>query len=490
MSSMFSSKTPATYRYSVEIFFRVLGLVYIVAIYSLWSQVHGLMGETGVLPVSVFLENITTHLGTSAWWKVPTVFWIDSGDAALSLVCYAGMTAGVMMLLGLVPMASSFTAWLMYLSLTTGGQAFLSFQWDNLLLEAGLLAILLAPPGWRSRLSSPANPPRLVVFLLHWLLFRLMFAAGYVKLASHDASWWDLTALTYHFWTQPLPMWTAWFYHHAPLWFLKTSTALMFFIELVVPFFIFAGRIPRLIAFVLFAFLQVMIAGTGNYGFFNMLTVVLCLPLLDDRLLMKSTTANAEPVSRRTRIFLAVFRLPVAMVVLLVSTATFALMFKREWTLPQPIGSVVRAVAPFRSVNQYGLFAAMTKSRPEIVIEGSYDGREWVAYEFFWKPGDVYRTPVFVAPHMPRLDWQMWFAALGSYQGNPWFMNLLVRLLQGESDVLALLEKNPFGSEPPKYIRAVLYEYIFSTPEQYDADYRWWNRELKGLYCPVLERAP
>ena len=221
-----------------------------------------------------------------------------------------------------------------------------------------------------------------------------------------------------------------------------------------------------------------------------MLTVVLCLPLLDDRLLMKSTTANAEPVSRRTRIFLAVFRLPVAMVVLLVSTATFALMFKREWTLPQPIGSVVRAVAPFRSVNQYGLFAAMTKSRPEIVIEGSYDGREWVAYEFFWKPGDVYRTPVFVAPHMPRLDWQMWFAALGSYQGNPWFMNLLVRLLQGESDVLALLEKNPFGSEPPKYIRAVLYEYIFSTPEQYDADYRWWNRELKGLYCPVLERAP
>lgn len=244
MSAMFSSKTPATYRYSVEIFFRVLGLVYIVAIYSLWSQVHGLMGETGVLPVSVFLENITTHLGTSAWWKVPTVFWIDSRDAALSLVCYAGMTAGVMMLLGLVPMASSFTAWLMYLSLTTGGQAFLSFQWDNLLLEAGLLAILLAPPGWRSRLSSPANPPRLVVFLLHWLLFRLMFAAGYVKLASHDASWWDLTALTYHFWTQPLPMWTAWFYHHAPLWFLKTSTALMFLIELVGPILYFCRTHP------------------------------------------------------------------------------------------------------------------------------------------------------------------------------------------------------------------------------------------------------
>jgi len=485
------SKPRTSYRFSIELFFRVLGLVYIVAIYSLWSQIHGLIGEAGILPVSNYLDAVQKQTGTIPWWKVPTLLWLDSSDASLSFWCVIGIAAGAMMLLGILPMVASMVSWIVYLSLTTAGQVFLGFQWDNLLLESGLLAILIASPVWYSRLSRPPEPSRIVVFLLHWLLFRLMFASGYVKLASQDSSWWDLTALTYHFWTQPLPMWTAWFYHHAPLWFLKVSTAMMFIIELVVPFLIFGGRVPRLIAFILFAFLQVMIAGTGNYGFFNMLTVVLCLPLLDDRTSLKSSgSPSDDTASHRVGIALTAFRWSVAAVILFVSTTSFVFIFNRQQQVPAPVQHVFRSVAPLRSINQYGLFAAMTKTRPEIVIEGSYDGREWSAYEFFWKPGDIFRTPVFVAPHMPRLDWQMWFAALGSYQGNTWFMNLLVRLLHGEPTVLALLEKNPFGSEPPKYIRAVLYEYTFSKPEHYEADFRWWNRELKGLYCPVLERQP
>lgn len=485
------SKFRTSYRFSIELYFRVLGLVYIVAIYSLWTQIHGLIGESGILPVSHYLEAVENQTGSIPWSKVPTLLWFDSSDVSLSFWCVTGLVAGAMMLLGILPMVASIVAWVVYLSLTTAGQAFLSFQWDNLLLEAGLLAILTASPVWYARLSRPPEPSRLVVFLLHWLLFRLMFAAGYVKLASQDMSWWDLTALTYHFWTQPLPMWTAWFYHHAPLWFLKLSAAMMFIIELVVPFLIFAGRIPRLIAFILFAFLQVMIAGTGNYGFFNMLTVVLCLTLLDDRICLKSY--DETPVEKNTRytgVVFSVFRLSFAAVILFVSTASFLFVFIRKPPMAAPVEHILRSVAPFRSINQYGLFAAMTKTRPEIIIEGSYDGREWSAYEFFWKPGDIYRTPVFVAPHMPRLDWQMWFAALGSYEGNTWFMNLMVRLLQGQPEVLALLEKNPFGSEPPKYIRAVMYHYTFSTPDQYEADFRWWNRALKGLYCPVLERQP
>lgn len=288
-----------------------------------------------------------------------------------------------------------------------------------------------------------------------------------------------------------MPIWTAWFAHHFPDWMLKAGTAAMFFIELAVPWLIFAGRWPRLVAFVLFTLLQIGIALTGNYGFFNGLTFLLGILLLDDHFWPRRLQEiPVDPPPLRRRLVTAGVRWPLALAVFIVSAATFVPVFKRGMQLPSPLAELVKAVAPFRSVNQYGLFAAMTKTRPEIVIEGSRDGRNWQAYEFRWKPGDIYRTPVIVAPHMPRLDWQMWFAALGSYQGNPWFMNLLVRLLEGQTDVLALLEHNPFPGEPPRYIRAVLYEYTFSTREQYKADYRWWDRSLKGLYCPVLSRTP
>jgi len=480
----------STYRYTADLFLRLVGIVYIIAIYSLWTQLTGLIGEKGILPVAQFIEQVKASPAGITFLDLPTLMWWFNSDAALSAICICGMITGGLMVLGIVPLASAFVCWILYLSLTVGGQVFLGFQWDNLLLETGLLAVLLAPPVWRSRPSVNPDPPRLVIFLIYWLLFRLMFASGYVKLASQDESWWNLTALTFHFWTQPLPMWTAWYMDQAPLWFLKTATAVMFFIELAVPFLIFANRISRYIAFVLLIFLQVVIAMTGNYGFFNVLTAVLCFILLDDRVFLNRKEQDPNTLSVGTRVFWAAYRWPLALIILFISTASFAVLLKRDLRLPAPVVTTMKAAAPFRSVNQYGLFAAMTKKRPEIIIEGSQDGQNWAAYEFFWKPGDVHRTPVFVAPHMPRLDWQMWFAALGSYQGNPWLVNLLVRMLEGEPNVLALLERNPFAKEPPQFIRAVLYEYTFALPEQNKKEYLWWNRELKGLYCPVLTRKP
>ncbi len=486
-----SDRPRTTYRFAADLFSRALGVVYIIALYSLWPQLPGLIGENGLLPVTRFLAAVQGQLGDRAVWQLPTLLWWGNTDHAVAMVCWIGMIAAGFMVLGILPMLSALVAWLAYLSITTGGQAFLGFQWDNLLLESGFLAVLLAPLALRVRLTDPPAPNRFVVFLLHWLLFRLMFASGYVKWASGDPSWRDLTALQYHFWTQPLPIWTAWFAHHSPGWMLKAGTAIMFVIELAVPWLIFAGRWPRVVAFVSFTLLQIGIALTGNYGYFNGLSFILGILLLDDHFWPHRRQGKVpDPLPFRRRLVLAGVRWPLALVVFVVSVATFLPMFKRGSSPPAPLGEVIRVVAPFRSVNQYGLFASMTKTRPEIVIEGSRDGKTWLAYEFRWKPGDIYRTPVIVAPHMPRLDWQMWFAALGSYQGNPWFMNLLVRLLEGQPDVLALLEHNPFPGEPPQLIRAVLYEYTFSTPEQYKADYRWWDRSLKGLYCPILSRSP
>ncbi|HMP89013.1 MAG TPA: lipase maturation factor family protein [Kiritimatiellia bacterium] len=475
------------YRIAADIFLRAMGVIYFLAIYSLWSQIHGLIGEHGILPVGMYLHQAEAYLGGKSFHAVPTVLWWLQGDVALEVMCWIGMSISALLVFGITPLACTILLWILYLSFTVGGQVFLGFQWDNLLLESGLLAILLAPPVWRSSPKTNPLPSRLVIFLLHWLLFRLMFAAGYVKLASRDESWWDLSALTFHFWTQPLPVWTAWYFHQAPMWFLKFSTAMMFFIELVVPFLIFAGRIPRYIAFGFLMLLQFLIAGTGNYGFFNFLTMALCLPLLDDRVFTHGNLIEPIDMPKWKNTALSAFRWPVGVVVLVMSLVMFSSQIVRiSW--PAPVITFVQQFAPFRSVNNYGLFAAMTKSRPEIVVEGSRDGQNWIAYEFKWKPGDVHRTPIFVAPHMPRLDWQMWFAALGNYQHNPWFMNFLVRLLEGEPSVLKLLETNPFPEEPPRMIRAVLYDYSFATREQNKDEYLWWNRNLKGLYCPTLTR--
>jgi len=481
----------STFQYSADLFLRLIGVVYFLAIYSLWSQIHGLIGENGILPLRNFFNSAAEQLGSGACFSYPSILWWFQDNTSISVLCIVGMAFSVLLFFGFIPLISTIILWGIYLSLTTAGQVFLAFQWDNLLLEAGFLAILLSPPVWRSRPSSNPAVPKVIIFLLYWLLFRLMFASGFVKLASHDESWWNLTALTYHFWSQPLPVWISWYVHQSPLWLLKSAVAVMFFIELVVPFFIFAPRKFRYAVFVVFVLFQTTILMTGNYGFFNILTIVLCFLLLDDQVFIRGNReVVVRPVPLWTRSVFNTVRISATVIIMFVSILLFVSMFKVAVPLPGPILATVRAIMPYRSINHYGLFAAMTKSRPEIIIEGSMDGQNWLAYEFPYKPGDVYRTPLFTAPHMPRLDWQMWFAALGNYQGNPWLINMMYRLLEGEPAVLSLFEYNPFPSSPPKMIRAVLYEYTFAGPEQNKKQFLWWNRELKGLYCPVLTKSP
>jgi hypothetical protein len=326
-------------------------------------------------------------------------------------------------------------------------------------------------------------------WLLVFLQFKLMFLSGLTKLLSGDPTWRHATALDYHFETQPLPPWTAWYAHHLPGGVHRAATVAMFFIELVAPWFLLAParlRVLRITGCGALALLQLSIAATGNYGFFNALALVLCVPVLDDRLLRR-----VIPVRLTTRAGVSPARRAILWVVGPVFLLLSLLSLGREIvsTLPRPQGlglalgwsdPIMTWVAPLRSFNGYGLFRVMTRERPEIVLEGSRDGEHWSEYQFRYKPGDVTRRPPFVAPYHPRLDWQMWFAALDP-EGNLGLLESLAnRLRAGTPEVLALLARNPFPAAPPRFIRLMAYDYRFSTAAEWQRTHAWWVRELVG----------
>ena len=478
-----------TYLAASALFLRLLGVCYLAAFCSLWVQVDGLVGSRGILPVASFLDWVRGQTGTERYWLLPTLCWLAPTDAALHALCAGGVAASVLLIAGVFPAAAALVAWLFYLSLTVAGQVFLEFPWDMLLLETGLLAIFLAPP-LRRRVGLGLAAPALSRFLLVWLLFRLVLSSGVVKLSSGDPTWRSLTALRYHYETQPLPPWTAWYAHHSPGWFLEFSCLVLFFVELVAPFFFFAPRRLRLIACGLTVFLQLAIAATGNYAFFNLLTVALAVLLLDDASFPPRWRAAAAAGDRGGGGWPRWILWPAAALLLCASAVPFLATIGARRSLPVPLLWVYRELAPLRSANGYGLFAVMTTSRPEILVEGSDDGVSWRAYEFRWKPGDPSRRPGFVAPHQPRLDWQMWFAALGSYRENPWLIRMLQRLLEGSPEVRALFASDPFAQKPPRFVRAVVSDYRFTDSAERARTGAWWKREVQGLYCPVLSAEP
>ncbi len=477
-------------------FLRILGLIYLVAFGSFWIQMEGLIGSRGILPARYFLESVGLQLGPERYWLVPTLAWISPSDIFLHFLCGGGVFLSLLLVADVAPALVSFLLWVFYLSVASVAREFMGFQWDSLLLEAGFLAIFLSPPSLKRGSSGRSTSLWVVILLFRWLLFRLVFSSGVVKLASGDAMWRSLTALTVHYETQPLPTWVGWYVHQLPIWFHKSSCGLMFAAELLVPFLFFAPRRWRLLGCTATVGFQALILLTGNYCFFNLLTIALCLFLVDDtawrRLLpvlsrrgLPPPEGDSEPAGV-PRSWPAWVVGPVAVVILLVTAVQMTALARGRISWPRPVWAVVEAAAPFRSVNTYGLFAIMTAQRPEIVVEGSDDGATWRAYEFKYKPGDLACRPGFIAPYQPRLDWQMWFAALGEYRENPWFVYFCVRLLEGSPPVLRLLKTNPFPNRPPRYLRAILYRYRFTDFQTRRVSGAWWRREKKGLYCPVL----
>ncbi|MEY2585899.1 MAG: hypothetical protein QOD80_1925 [Verrucomicrobiota bacterium] len=481
-----------TYFRTRDLFLRSLGAIYLIAFVSLWLQIDGLVGEHGILPIAQHLQLAREQLGSNAFFLLPTLCWFNSSNVFLHLLCGAGAVISILLMARLAPVLSLTLLFVFYLSLTIAGQTFLSFQWDILLLETGFLAIFFAPWQWRMRADGAAPLSRFGLLLLKLLLFKLMLMSGVVKLTSGDNSWWDLTALDYHYWTQPLPTGLGWWADQHPEWFKKFSVAFCLVVEIVAPFFIWAPRRLRHVTAVSLIGLQIAIAATGNYCFFNLLTIALCLLLFDDGFWSrmvgrdsdepKRNISSGSTESRPTKfaaIAVLVITLPIN--VMLIFSA-----FKPDAEWPRPIAAMAGSLESFRIINGYGLFRVMTKSRPEIVIEGSADGVEWRPYEFRWKPGAIDTAPGWVAPHQPRLDWQMWFAALGSYRHNPWFVSLLERLLHNTPEVTRLLARNPFPDAPPNYVRAKLFDYRFTSAEERRATRAWWKREERGDYVPAV----
>jgi predicted DCC family thiol-disulfide oxidoreductase YuxK len=461
------------------IFLRLFGAVYVAAFASLGVQIIGLVGHAGILPLGPYLEAAHRALGRKAYWHLPTLFWADWSDTALIAGTIAGVVLGLLVIVDRWSRPSLIGLFALYLSYVYAGQVFMSFQWDSLLLEAGFLAIFLG------------GGSRIVVWLFRWLVFRYVFLAGIVKLLSGDPTWHNLTALEYYFWTQPLPTPLAWYAAQLPSWLLMAGTGATLAIELGSVFLIFLPRRPRAAAAFAILLLQLLILLTGNYNFFNLLTMLLCVFLFDDAALgriiprpLKSRvqSRSALPSARTTAVatLLALILVPVGL--------------NRIWQTfmrsdVPVLGAVTNAVSPFLIVNPYGLFAVMTTARPEIVIEGSADGQDWREYVFRYKPGPLSRPALWNIPHQPRLDWQMWFAALGSVPDDPWIINLMVRLLEDSPPVLALFESNPFAGAPPRYVRAKLYDYRFTDRRTHGLTGEWWTRRLEGLYFPQVSLA-
>ncbi len=462
-----------------SIFLRSLGVIYLIAFVSLWVQVDGLVGTEGISPIAKLLPAAQERFGAEAYWLLPTLCWLDASNAFLHLLCGAGVLFSLCLIAGLLPAVSLFVLYLCYLSLTVAGQMFLSFQWDVLLLETGFLAIFFAP--WRWRLTRDATVSPVALFLLKLLLFKLLFMSGVVKLTSGDPAWADLSAMRYHYETQPLPTVLGWWAFQGPEWVKRAATAFTLFVELVVPFFIWLPHRFRVIGCALILALQVGIGITGNYAFFNLLTAALALLLLDDKVWTRRR--DLAPHGQRLRARLPNF-CATALVLLVLPVTAFHLYnaLRPESIWPHSLGAIYRRVEAFRIANGYGLFRVMTRTRPEIVLEGSSDGVDWLPYTFRWKPGDLGRAPRWVEPHQPRLDWQMWFAALGSPRGNPWFLGLAEALLKNSPPVVRLLETNPFPEKPPRFLRAVLFEYRFTTKEERTTTGNWWKREEKREY--------
>jgi predicted DCC family thiol-disulfide oxidoreductase YuxK len=482
------------------VFLRLLGVIALAAFVSFGRQAPGLIGSHGIAPAARFLAELHAY-GASAGWTAfetrhvaPSLMWIAPSDGMLTALTAAGIAASLALIVDVAPAFAVLAIWLAYLSLATVGGVFMQYQWDALLLETCLAALFLAPWRVRPRLLTDRPPSLVGVWVLRLLVFKLMFMSGIVKRVSGDPTWRDLTALDYHYWTQPLPMWTSWYAGQLSPRVQAACTWWVLVIETYVPFLVFVPRTPRYAAFTAFVILQVAIATTGNYGFFNALSVALAFVLLDDgvlaRALPRAARARMDELrgrrvspSRRAK-----WAVPFAATIALLGAFRVVGTVDRSFEPPPPFGGLSEWLAPFASVNGYGLFAVMTTHRPEIQVEGSADGVTWVPYTFKWKPGaDVTARPRIDFMDMPRLDWQMWFAALeGSCQRTRWYVAFVKRLLEGSPEVTALLAEDPFPDHPPRFVRSRMFETRFTNAGERAATGAWWSRSEVRPFCPVL----
>ncbi|MDA7922703.1 lipase maturation factor family protein [Verrucomicrobiales bacterium] len=507
------------HRIGRSLMIRGIGAIYFIAFASWWSQVALLIGQNGLIPANnllLFIEGRLDEPGISRFGTLPSLFWFfGASDFSFHVFSMIGCFLAILVMLGRFTGQALVGLWTLYLSFVNIGGVFMSFQWDILLLEAGFIAIFLCD--WKRKTAWSDPPPltvinRIALLFVWFLIAKMMFFSGWVKLAwatENNPEWWgEGTALAYHFMTQPIPSWTAWCAHQTPTWMLQLALFPMYGIEIFLPFAILFGRIGRLVAACGFILLMVLIMLTGNFTYFNWLTIVLCLPLITDRLwplffrnwLKFEPLGLTEPEERKPLLIRLGLITPVFLLLALLNLQT---VLSDLHTAPKPffktdkvpawLSSLAKSVRSYHLVSGYGLFRTMTTERPEIILEGSRDGVSWFEYDFQWKVDDLSDRPKFVAPHQPRVAWQFWFAALEgefSYRSSNarWLESLVLKLLIGDRDTEKLLKNNPFPSEPPNFIRGRLFRYEFTTPEEKARTGDWWKRVVIREYLPEVSR--
>jgi hypothetical protein len=461
---------PQPYLQARWIFLRALGAIFFSAFYSLYFQIHGLNGPKGILPAASYLPAARDALGWRAYWYIPSLFWFSASDRALSIIVWTGLAASLAILFNLWPRMSIAIAAVCFLSFVSAAQEFSSYQSDGMLLEAAFLSLFFAPPGLLPRWAAARPPTRAALFLLQWEWFRIYFESGVVKILSGEEQWRNLTAMDKYYENGPLPTWLGWYVQHWPHAFHAFTAGLTLVVELFVVWLLFLPKPARLVCFLITTPLQIGIILTANYAFLNYLVLFLGVLLLDDRRLR--TDGGGKPPHSKASL--------VVIIVLSLFFVTSILMFFSQ--------HIAFLVEPFRIVNNYGLFAVMTRARYEIEFQGSSDLVHWTPYPFRYKPQDVRERPGIYAPYQPRFDWNLWFASLGTIDGNRWVMNTEVRLLENSEPVLRLFRSNPFARQPPSAVRVVLWQYWFSSREEKERAGVWWDRKFIGPYAPTAVR--
>ena len=464
---------PGGYWLARFVFQRALALVYLIAFLVALNQFRPLLGERGLLPVPEYLRLVSFR-------EAPSLFHFFPKDTAFALAAWVGIVFSSIALIGLSDRYSTWFSmlvwavlWALYLSFVNVGQTFYGFGWESILLEIGFFTIFLG--------ARNVAPQAITLWMLRWVLFRVMFGAGLIKLRG-DPCWRDWTCLDYHYETQPMPNPLSWYFHWAPDWTHRAGIGFNHFAELIVPFGYFAPQPVSSIAGLLTIVFQGLIMASGNLSWLNFLTIVLAIPTLDDRLF--AWIPLRAPALRPPDSFLKVATIAVAMLVAYLSVNPIRNMISRRQVMNLNYN-------PLHLVGTYGAFGSITRERYEVIVEGTDEvvltpSTKWREYEFKGKPGDPSRGPPQIAPYHLRLDWLMWFAAMSEPYRHPWFVHFLAKLLQGDAATLSLLRNNPFPNEAPRWVRAELYEYRFTTRDERTSTGLWWKRQRAGRYFPAV----
>ena len=502
------------------IFLRALAAIYFSAFYTLLFQIKGLIGPEGILPARHYLDAVAQQMGVARYWYAPSLYWISASSSMLMAVTWIGLLASVFAFLNLWPRLSFFVCFVCFLSFIGASSVFSSYQSDGMLLEAGFLALFFAPRGLMPGWGAGDPPSRASWFLLQWEWFRIYFESGMVKLVSGDPEWRNYTAMDEYYQNGPLPTWIGWYAEHLPHWFHAATVAGTLAMELVLVFMMFFPRRVRLILFFIVTPWEIGIILTANYTFLNYLVLSLGFLLLDDRFLLHFVPARFRPhlISERgpqeeqpspvlavgeagvvtaeieprengpSRMNLRPARLAVAAIILMwiAYNTTVEMIGIPLRRIPGAFALPVAALDPLRIANQYGLFAVMTRGRYDIEFQGSDNGVNWIPYQFRNKPQALNEAPRIYAPYQPRFDWNLWFASLGGWNENEIVPITEERLLLGDADVIALFRSNPFPQMPPRYLRAVLWQYWFTSMDEKRRTGDWWKRKELGLYAPEL----